>query len=318
MLIFSILICVFTIYLIIVKSGVFKFKSRFSDTTIIKMGVPSAFLYGFATIRFIKVNITILHLNHIILVMIINIINIGLILLLSFLVDTKYRIIEEIWIMERMDLFNSEERNKNGIEIFDTTIITPIEGIRDLEIWDIEQLIDKTNPKMLKLINNNSSVDYSKDYHTKGFTDNLPLLSQIQILMAEDIYKELLCVARTRVMLMLVNYYNCVKSIKFYGSGMKVDFNFYKGGYHKDYTLVLSNNGERTILNNNTRKVIEYKEWKELQTSPSVGSIDKDFIIILKKIDLMWAYTIQRLKVKAYILALNNLTVKTYKDYLRQ
>lgn len=53
-------------------------------------------------------------------------------------------------------------------------------------------------------------------------------------------------------------------------------------------------------------------------TSHKVNLVDEDFMIILKKIDWMWTYTIDRLKVKAYLLAMNDLDVNTYKDYLRQ
>lgn len=96
MLIFSIIMSIILIYLIFAKSKLFKFKTKVSDKVIINLGIPSAIAYGFATIIFIKINITRLHLNHIILVMLVNIISIGLILLLSFLVDTKYETVMEV------------------------------------------------------------------------------------------------------------------------------------------------------------------------------------------------------------------------------
>lgn len=96
MLIFSIIVDIILVYLIFAKSKLFKFKAKVSDKLIISTGAPSAIVYGFATIMFIKVNITKLHLNHIIMVMLLNISSIGLILLLTYLVDTKYKTVTEV------------------------------------------------------------------------------------------------------------------------------------------------------------------------------------------------------------------------------
>lgn len=224
--------------------------------------------------------------------------------------------------MERMCMFDASDIKSSleadKLEFFNLNITTPVDSIIDLEIWDIEELIDKTNPKMLNLINYSTGVDFSNDYYTRGYIDGLPLLEHNRINNAVDIYRELISVARTRLMNMLINYYGCVRAIKLYSNGVKIEFYFNKGKHFENYTLILNNNGDSSLLNGTIRKVTQYKNWKELVTSHKVNSIDEDFMIILKKIDWMWTYTIDRLKVKAYILALNNLTVKTYKDYLRQ
>lgn len=224
--------------------------------------------------------------------------------------------------MERMCMFDASDikpsLEADKLEFFNLNITTPVDSIVDLEIWDIEKLIDKTNPKMLNLINYNTKIDFSNDYYTKSYIDGLPLLEHNGINNAKEIYKELISIARVRLMNMLMNYYGCVRNIKLYSNGIKIEFYFNKGKHFENYTLILNNTGDSSLLNGTVRKVTQYKNWKELVTSHKVNSIDEDFMIILKKIDWMWTYTIDRLKVKAYLLAMNDLNVNTYKDYLRQ
>lgn len=139
--------------------------------------------------------------------------------------------------MERMCMFDASDIKSSleadKLEFFNLNITTPVDSIIDLEIWDIEKLIDKTNPKMLNLINYNTKIDFSNDYYTKGYIDSLPLLEHNGINNAIEIYRELISVARVRLMNMLMNYYGCIRNIKLYSNGIKIEFYFNKGKHFK-------------------------------------------------------------------------------------
>lgn len=217
--------------------------------------------------------------------------------------------------MGRVDLFNSD-RSKDKLSIFKDFKSRNVQ--KDLEIWDIEELTDKTNSRMLKLINNDSNVDCSKDYHTQGYMDNLPSLNTNQVNNALDIYGDLLAVARQRLLGMVTNYYNFIDELEFRDNYIDISYRYIKGGHLRRYNLSFYNDGSISVLDDNLRKVYTIRNYNEIYSSGLLNKVEDEFGVIINKFYLIWTYTIDRLKVKAYLLAMNDLNVNTYKDYLRQ
>lgn len=212
--------------------------------------------------------------------------------------------------MDKMNLFVDNE------DIFNDNFITKCVQ-RDLEIWDIENLIDKSNPKMAELISrfgiNFSDNDYCiEKYISDKYVSALPKLTDKQVCNAKEIYGELLAVPRQRVVNMAVNYYNHINSIEFRCDGIEFHLQIQTPIGMYSYNIMFYNNGQIDVLNNisNTKYIIE--SFSDIGKYNIFGDPDT----LLSKFYWMWTYTIDRLKVKAYILALSNLTVKTYKNYL--
>lgn len=194
-----------------------------------------------------------------------------------------------------------------------------VEGI---SVEFVEKVTEVANPRMFELLNshvNLSDIDHLRGiYYSKYYLRDLPELTEEQEKNYNEIFEELLSIAIRRLGITIAEYHKEIKSVVSLRDKTVISYSFVDRNKSYVFDLICERDGKVTYRPDFSNIEGSFTSWDEFINQKSKGRIPEELHKVIFGVYGTWTYTIERIRPKAYVLALKGLTVNNYKDYLNK